>query len=126
MSVRAEGKPAVNEPQIPHAVLGFFATTRLIFIKIKYLFTRRWTAGTEKIKYKVCWGSRFLESSMKAEHDDSTGERSLRAPGLICERCGRPDAIDIGGRQLCEECYQVAGSCCLEFGGDDLWQEDSG
>ena len=60
---------------------------------------------------------------MKAEHHDSTTGHPSKASGLICERCGRPDGIEIGGRQLCEECYQIAGSCCLEFGGDDLWQE---
>lgn len=38
-----------------------------------------------------------------------------------CDRCGRPSVIEVGEVRLCEECYQLPGSCCLEFGGDDLW-----
>ena len=60
---------------------------------------------------------------MKAEPDDSRAERPSRAADSVCERCGGPDSIEIGGHQLCAECYQIAGSCCLEFGADDLWQE---
>lgn len=41
----------------------------------------------------------------------------------ICDRCGRPAAIRIEKEWLCEECYQTHGSCCPEFGGDDLWEE---
>jgi hypothetical protein len=61
---------------------------------------------------------------MKVDYDDPTPERPSSALELVCERCGRPGSIEIGGRQLCEECYQIMGSCCLEFGGDDLWQDD--
>lgn len=44
--------------------------------------------------------------------------------GSACERCGLPEAeIVIGDRSLCLDCYYLAGSCCLEFGGDDLWRE---
>jgi hypothetical protein len=24
---------------------------------------------------------------------------------------------------ICKECYQKAGSCCVEFGGHDLWRQ---
>lgn len=41
---------------------------------------------------------------------------------MDCSICGRPNAQLIGGRPICEQCYENAGSCCLEFGGDDLWQ----
>ncbi len=40
-----------------------------------------------------------------------------------CRCCGRPTSVHFGGMPICEECYQHAGSCCLEFGGDDLWQK---
>ena len=40
---------------------------------------------------------------------------------MECQFCGRPTEIVLGGVPVCEECYQNAGSCCLEFGGEDLW-----
>ena len=42
---------------------------------------------------------------------------------MECRFCRRPTEILLGGVPVCEECYQNAGSCCLEFGGDDLWAE---
>ncbi len=41
---------------------------------------------------------------------------------MECSCCGRPTTLLMGGRPICEECYHNAGSCCMEFGGDDLWQ----
>jgi hypothetical protein len=41
--------------------------------------------------------------------------------GASCDRCGALSPLDFGDRRLCEECYGVCGSCCLEFGADDLW-----
>ena len=38
-----------------------------------------------------------------------------------CERCGKKETYRIGDHWLCPECYSLYGSCCLEFGGDDLW-----
>lgn len=46
------------------------------------------------------------------------------ADTLVCEVCGKFDAIQIGDRVLCTDCYQNAGSCCPEFGSFDLWQDD--
>lgn len=43
--------------------------------------------------------------------------------GVVCEICGRFGAYDFNGRRLCAECYESQGSCCPEFGKDDLWQE---
>lgn len=43
---------------------------------------------------------------------------------VACELCGRPGAYWIDGEQLCAECIQQRGSCCMEFGGDDLWRFD--
>jgi len=45
------------------------------------------------------------------------------AEPLVCERCGKPNATRLGNRVFCAECYELCGSCCLEFGGDDLWKE---
>lgn len=44
--------------------------------------------------------------------------------GAVCERCGKPEALACGERLLCAECRELLGSCCLEFGADDLWAED--
>ena len=41
---------------------------------------------------------------------------------LRCDRCGRFGAYDVGDERLCAECYQLRGSCCPEFGGDDHWE----
>ncbi|MBD3343542.1 MAG: hypothetical protein GF401_00595 [Chitinivibrionales bacterium] len=41
-----------------------------------------------------------------------------------CSRCGREGAIQAdSGAWLCRECFEIMGSCCLEFGGDDIWVE---
>jgi hypothetical protein len=42
---------------------------------------------------------------------------------MECRLCGRSTAIVLGGVPICEGCYESAGSCCLEFGGEDLWQK---
>ncbi len=42
---------------------------------------------------------------------------------MECRFCGRLTTLLIGGMPVCEECYENAGSCCLEFGGDDFWQK---
>ncbi len=41
-----------------------------------------------------------------------------------CDRCGNPSSHDFGDRRVCEECCAAYGSCCLEFGADDLWELD--
>jgi len=38
-----------------------------------------------------------------------------------CEECGAFGAVAVGDRWLCERCYSEKGSCCPEFGKDDLW-----
>lgn len=40
-----------------------------------------------------------------------------------CERCGVETDIRIDDRWLCAECYAISGSCCAEFGADDLTAE---
>jgi hypothetical protein len=39
----------------------------------------------------------------------------------VCDLCGRFGAYEVDGMRVCAECYESRGSCCLEFGGDDLW-----
>jgi len=41
---------------------------------------------------------------------------------MECKFCGRPTEIVLDDIAICEECYENAGSCCLEFGSADLWQ----
>ena len=43
---------------------------------------------------------------------------------LRCSECGSFGAFDLGDRPLCEDCYRTRGSCCMEFGADDLWSKD--
>ena len=31
---------------------------------------------------------------------------------LVCDRCGRFDAREIGTARLCDDCYCQAGACC--------------
>lgn len=39
---------------------------------------------------------------------------------VACDVCGRFGAYRFGERLLCFECYAGNGSCCPEFGKDDL------
>ncbi len=41
---------------------------------------------------------------------------------LVCEACGRFGAYRLGDRTICQDCYTGSGSCCPEFGKDDLWE----
>jgi hypothetical protein len=41
---------------------------------------------------------------------------------MQCTFCDRATEIVLAGEPICEECHEKAGSCCLEFGGEDLWQ----
>jgi len=41
----------------------------------------------------------------------------------VCDVCEKFGAYRFGDRILCEDCYQ-GGSCCPEFGKDDLWKFD--
>ncbi|TVR50917.1 MAG: hypothetical protein EA425_08490 [Puniceicoccaceae bacterium] len=44
-----------------------------------------------------------------------------RPPRHHCDRCGRPATVLSGDDWFCDECSQLPGSCCPEFGADDLW-----
>lgn len=41
---------------------------------------------------------------------------------MECRFCGKSTTLLIDGQPICEECREIAGSCCLEFGDHDLWQ----
>jgi hypothetical protein len=56
--------------------------------------------------------------------DPPGAEQPPGGPAAVCDRCGQPAVVEIEGQSLCEECYQLPGSCCMEFGADDLWKED--
>lgn len=43
-----------------------------------------------------------------------------------CEECGHPGACAIAGRLLGADCYQARGSCCAEFGSDELCELPAG
>ena len=40
-----------------------------------------------------------------------------------CTSCGKYGAYLLDGQRLCADCYEQRGSCCREFGEDDLWRE---
>ncbi len=44
-----------------------------------------------------------------------------KVEAAVCDVCGRFGAFRFGDRTLCEDCYVGCGSCCPEFGKDDLW-----
>ena len=60
---------------------------------------------------------------MKNPRQDAIEESPAATESHACARCGRTAEHYLGGMWVCEECRQIRGSCCLEFGGDDLWQE---
>jgi hypothetical protein len=39
----------------------------------------------------------------------------------VCDDCSRVGAYRLGDHVLCLDCYSNRGSCCPEFGQDDLW-----
>jgi hypothetical protein len=46
-------------------------------------------------------------------------------PTAACDRCGQFGAFLFDGQTLCGDCYETRGSCCPEFGRDDLWREET-
>ena len=62
---------------------------------------------------------------------NSSNEEKPAAPStknadddVACEECGKFGAYQIGDHFLCMDCYQGKGSCCPEFGKDDLWRTE--
>lgn len=46
-------------------------------------------------------------------------------PDAPCSGCGQFGAYAFDGTLLCGECYEKRGSCCPEFGADDLWTREA-
>lgn len=44
-------------------------------------------------------------------------------PNATCDRCGAYGAFAFADTSLCLQCYTEKGSCCPEFGRDDLWRD---
>jgi hypothetical protein len=54
---------------------------------------------------------------------DTKAEQQVRFDeDAVCDRCGRFGAYEFDGQHLCADCYEQQGSCCPEFGADDLTQ----
>jgi len=51
-------------------------------------------------------------------------EVTMEALGHVCSRCHGQAVFGFGATWLCEDCYGVIGSCCMEFDGDDMFLED--
>lgn len=45
-------------------------------------------------------------------------------PEVQCDECGVFGAYGVGDNHLCADCYAGKGSCCREFGKDDLWRPE--
>jgi hypothetical protein len=59
------------------------------------------------------------------QHTPAADQKSSEAvydENVVCDRCGRFGAFRFGDKALCLECYEAFGSCCVEFGGEDLWE----
>lgn len=59
------------------------------------------------------------------KHDNQSVQETMRRvqpeAAAVCDDCGRPGAYRLGDHTLCLDCYSNRGSCCPEFGRDDLW-----
>lgn len=51
-------------------------------------------------------------------------KQTLVNQDVACESCGRFGAVELGNHHLCIDCYEGCGSCCPEFGKDDLWEAE--
>jgi hypothetical protein len=51
---------------------------------------------------------------MRDSHVQSDLKDTATSATQTCEICGCFDAIEIGERHLCEQCYGGCGSCCSE------------
>lgn len=62
--------------------------------------------------------------TMNSSEPTQTGSSSSGGVHLneqaACSFCGRYGAFEIGHQLLCPSCYEGCGSCCPEFGREDL------
>lgn len=62
---------------------------------------------------------------MKPEQEGKNAAETTESrldESAVCEACGAFGAFHFADRTLCQSCYEGSGSCCPEFGKDDLWQ----
>ena len=57
------------------------------------------------------------------EHCRTSAKPPQVEPDLTCSECGVFGAVQFDGVALCPTCYAEKGSCCPEFGKDDLWRQ---
>lgn len=57
------------------------------------------------------------------ERPTPTWDTPVVNPDAICDECGASGAFAFDGVTLCVRCYAEKGSCCPEFGKDDLWAD---
>ena len=67
--------------------------------------------------------SRLPPMNNNPQETTSQGQRIAVNDNLTCEECGAFGAIEWDGKRLCPECSTAKGSCCPEFGKDDLWSD---
>ncbi len=60
---------------------------------------------------------------MSEPENQRTCEPVRFEPEHACDECGAAGAFAFDGVFLCQGCYVGRGSCCPEFGKDDLWQK---
>jgi hypothetical protein len=46
-----------------------------------------------------------------------------KTSGHLCQRCHAEAIFGFADTWLCEDCYGIVGSCCMEFDGDDQFLE---
>ena len=62
---------------------------------------------------------------MNHEPESSLGSCAppVKDANATCDECGELGAFTFTGVKLCLRCYSERGSCCPEFGKDDLWKD---
>jgi len=65
------------------------------------------------------------DSSQKIRQTTCTPRPAVDT-AIACDECGAFGAFAFDGVNLCPACYSEKGSCCPEFGKDDLWQAHDG
>lgn len=65
-----------------------------------------------------CREKSHLTDPMKSsEHDEASVRLNEH---VACSMCGRFGAVELGNQYLCPNCYEACGSCCPEFGREEL------
>lgn len=78
-----------------------------------------WASGQQAVTATRRCKSRDMKDD--AQNTCETDGKVRLDENAVCDRCGKFGAYRLADRQLCPECYEGCGSCCPEFGKDDLW-----